>query len=146
MLPALPGLPALVAPLDRGWAGDVPRQDATAPALVYSLGQLEEQLKRAYRTVTEGKFRWVSAGGCGGGGVGGGRDCGVVSTDRSDQHIWIRNTNGTENQCYTRVWSWWCVGVSRVCVWGGRGESGAELAGLTQVVSPSPHLTSPGPP
>ncbi|KAL4859696.1 Coatomer subunit alpha-3 [Chlorella vulgaris] len=56
VLPALPGLPALVAPLDRGWAGDVPRQDAAAPALVYSLGQLEEQLKRAYRTVTEGKF------------------------------------------------------------------------------------------
>jgi hypothetical protein len=32
-------------------------QEPTSPALVYSLAQLEEQLKKAYRTVTEGKFR-----------------------------------------------------------------------------------------
>lgn len=57
MLPGLPGLPGLVAALDRGWAGDAAKQEAAAPALPYSVGLLEEALKRAYRTVTEGKFR-----------------------------------------------------------------------------------------
>lgn len=55
--------------LEATWANDAPRQEAVAPSLVYSLAQLEEQLKKAYRMVTEGKFRWVgtAAGGCGGG-------------------------------------------------------------------------------
>ena len=56
-LPMLPGLPAVAAPLDRAWAGDVPRAEPAAPANVYCLAQLEDQLKKAYRTVTEGKFR-----------------------------------------------------------------------------------------
>ena len=57
VLPGLPGLPSLVTALDRSWSSDAAKQEPTAPALVYSLGQLEEQLKKAYRTVTEGKFR-----------------------------------------------------------------------------------------
>lgn len=57
ILPGLPGLPALVTALDRSWSSEAARQEPTAPALVYSLSQLEEQLKKAYRTVTEGKFR-----------------------------------------------------------------------------------------
>ncbi|EFN59251.1 hypothetical protein CHLNCDRAFT_137537 [Chlorella variabilis] len=56
VLPGLPGLPSLVTALDRSWSSDAAKQEPTAPALVYSLGQLEEQLKKAYRTVTEGKF------------------------------------------------------------------------------------------
>ena len=55
--PGLPGLPSLPAALDRGWASDAAKQEATAPVLPYTMGLLEEQLKRAYRTVTEGKFR-----------------------------------------------------------------------------------------
>ncbi|KAL4423494.1 hypothetical protein ABPG77_003627 [Micractinium sp. CCAP 211/92] len=56
VLPGLPGLPSLVAALDRAWASDAAKQEPSSPALVYSLGMLEEQLKKAYRTVTEGKF------------------------------------------------------------------------------------------
>ncbi|KAI7840084.1 hypothetical protein COHA_006214 [Chlorella ohadii] len=48
VLPALPGLPSLTAALDRGWDSQAAKQEPSAPAL--------EQLKKAYRTVTEGKF------------------------------------------------------------------------------------------
>ncbi len=57
VLPCLPGLPSLVTALDREWSSEAAVQEPAAPALVYSLAQLEEQLRKAYRTVTEGKFR-----------------------------------------------------------------------------------------
>jgi coatomer protein complex subunit alpha (xenin) len=55
-LPMLPTLPASPLALDRDWDPDAARQEPAAPALPFSLAQLEEQLKRAYRLVTEGKF------------------------------------------------------------------------------------------
>lgn len=44
------------APLGRGWSPDTPAGPPAAPALFLSLTQLEEQLKGAYKLVTEGKF------------------------------------------------------------------------------------------
>lgn len=40
----------------RSWNGDAPVQPPSTPTLLYSLAGLEEQLKAAYKLVTEGKF------------------------------------------------------------------------------------------
>lgn len=42
--------------LDRGWSRDAPSQPPANPALLYTIAGLEEQLKGAYKLVTEGKF------------------------------------------------------------------------------------------
>jgi hypothetical protein len=42
--------------LDRSWSRDAPTQPPSSPALLYSLAHLEDQLKAAYKLVTEGKF------------------------------------------------------------------------------------------
>lgn len=56
VVPTLPGLPPSVASLDRGWNGAAKSSPPTAPALAFTLTTLEEELKKAYRSVTEGKF------------------------------------------------------------------------------------------
>mmetsp|Transcript_31726 Transcript_31726/g.82114 ORF Transcript_31726/g.82114 Transcript_31726/m.82114 type:complete len:1227 (-) Transcript_31726:281-3961(-) len=55
-LPGLPGLPTMSSALDRKWDPDASTQQPTAPALIYSLPKLEDAVKKAYKTVTEGKF------------------------------------------------------------------------------------------
>lgn len=55
-LPLLPTLPSLMVALDRAWDPDAGTQEPSAPALVFTLSSLEDQLGRAYRMVTEGKF------------------------------------------------------------------------------------------
>jgi hypothetical protein len=52
----LQGVPPMLCGLDRSWSRDAPTQPPSNPALLYSLGHLEEQLKAAYKLVTEGKF------------------------------------------------------------------------------------------
>lgn len=42
--------------IDRSWSRDAPTQPPSSPALLYTLNHLEEQLKAAYKLVTEGKF------------------------------------------------------------------------------------------
>lgn len=54
-LPGLPGTQPLLPGLDAGWSRDAP-PSAPSPTLLFGLPQLEEQLKAAYRLVTEGKF------------------------------------------------------------------------------------------
>lgn len=49
-------MPPVLAALDRGWSRDAPAQPPTAPALLVTLPRLEEDLKAAYRLVTEGRF------------------------------------------------------------------------------------------
>lgn len=56
-LPMLPGLPSASLALDRSWDPEAAGgEEATAPALPYTMTQLEEQLMKAYKLVTEGKF------------------------------------------------------------------------------------------
>ena len=55
-LPMLPTLPSITFGLDRSWDPDAPSQEPAAPALAYTVAGLEENLARAYRLVTEGKF------------------------------------------------------------------------------------------
>ena len=55
-VPLLPTLPSIVFGVDREWDPDVPVQEPSAPALVFSMAGLEEKLAGAYRQVTEGKF------------------------------------------------------------------------------------------
>ena len=55
-LPMLPTLPSINFGLDRQWNPDVPSQEPAAPALIYSMAELEDRLGRSYRMVTEGKF------------------------------------------------------------------------------------------
>ncbi|KAG1674856.1 hypothetical protein FOA52_015244 [Chlamydomonas sp. UWO 241] len=55
-LPGMPGAPSFVCHLDRAFNGDAATNPPTAPALLYTLKQLEESLKAAYKLVTEGKF------------------------------------------------------------------------------------------
>jgi len=50
------GAPSLAIPLGRGWTADEPTNSAPSPALVSSLPVLEDKLKAAYKTTTEGKF------------------------------------------------------------------------------------------
>ncbi len=40
----------------RNYNADAPTQPPSQPQLLYTLAQLEEQLKAAYKLVTEGKF------------------------------------------------------------------------------------------
>ncbi|MEW5314346.1 MAG: hypothetical protein WDW38_005854 [Sanguina aurantia] len=55
-LPGMTGLPSLTCHLDRVHSVESPTGPPTNPALLYSLPQLEEALKAAYKLVTEGKF------------------------------------------------------------------------------------------
>ena len=55
-MPGLPGAPSMLAHLDRSFSADAASAPPTAPALIYTLKQLEESLKAAYKLVTEGKF------------------------------------------------------------------------------------------
>jgi coatomer protein complex subunit alpha (xenin) len=55
-LPTLPHLGPLAVGLDRNWSADDPSKPPTSPALPYTLNSAGEQLKRAYKSVTEGKF------------------------------------------------------------------------------------------
>ncbi|GBF89236.1 coatomer subunit alpha [Raphidocelis subcapitata] len=55
-LPGLPGVPPVLSGLDRGWSRDAATQPPSAPALLFSLARLEDDLKAAYKLVTEGKF------------------------------------------------------------------------------------------
>lgn len=55
-LPMLPTLPSITFGLDRAWDPDASAQEPAAPALAFTVGGLEENLARAYRLVTEGKF------------------------------------------------------------------------------------------
>ena len=48
--------PSLSFPLGRNWNSDLPPGVGCAPALVSSLPLLEDRLKLAYKTTTEGKF------------------------------------------------------------------------------------------
>lgn len=56
VLPMLPGLPSAAVALDVNWDPDAATQEPSSPALPYTLSQLEEQLLKAYKLVTEGKF------------------------------------------------------------------------------------------
>eukprot|EP00891_Asterochloris_glomerata_P008996 jgi/Astpho2/8996/fgenesh1_pm.00133_%23_27_t len=56
VLPTLPHAEALAVALDRNWSSDDPTKPPTSPALPFSLNGAGEQLKRAYKLVTEGKF------------------------------------------------------------------------------------------
>ena len=55
-LGAIAGGPSLSAPLGRGWSADAAPGATAPPALTASLPILEERLKLAYKTTTEGKF------------------------------------------------------------------------------------------
>jgi len=55
-LPGLQGIPPVVVGLDRSWNRDAPTQPPSSPTLLYTIAGLEEQLKAAYKLVTEGKF------------------------------------------------------------------------------------------
>ena len=46
----------MVVGLDRSWNRDAPTQPPSSPTLLYTIAGLEEQLKAAYKLVTEGKF------------------------------------------------------------------------------------------
>lgn len=52
----VPGTPALLTHIERNHNGDAATQPPTSPTLLYTLPALEEQLKAAYKLVTEGKF------------------------------------------------------------------------------------------
>ncbi|KAJ9518428.1 hypothetical protein QJQ45_018452 [Haematococcus lacustris] len=56
VLPCVAGAPCLVSHLDRSHNHEAASQAPSKPSLLYSLAQLEEQLKVAYKLVTEGKF------------------------------------------------------------------------------------------
>lgn len=55
-LPGVTCAPTLTFPLGRGWTSDDQPGQTAPPALVSSLPLLEEKLKAAYKTTTEGKF------------------------------------------------------------------------------------------
>lgn len=55
-LPGLQGVPSILTHLDRSHNVDASSQPPSAPVLLYTLKQLEDQLKAAYKLVTEGKF------------------------------------------------------------------------------------------
>lgn len=56
VLPGLQGVPSIITHLDRSFNTDASSLPPTAPTLIYSLKSLEDQLKAAYKLVTEGKF------------------------------------------------------------------------------------------
>ena len=55
-LPGVTCAPTFAFPLGRGWTSDDQPGQVAPPALVSSLPLLEEKLKAAYKTTTEGKF------------------------------------------------------------------------------------------
>ena len=57
-MPAAPGAPggSLLVPLERGWTESSGAAGTGAPAVVAKLSTLEDDLRRAYKLVTEGKF------------------------------------------------------------------------------------------
>ncbi len=55
-LPTMVSLPVLPLALERGWSETASPNIRGLPALVYKLSSLEEKLKVAYKTTTEGKF------------------------------------------------------------------------------------------
>ncbi|CAK9221718.1 unnamed protein product [Sphagnum jensenii] len=55
-LPTMVSLPVLPLALERGWSEIASPNIRGLPALVYKLSSLEEKLKVAYKTTTEGKF------------------------------------------------------------------------------------------
>ena len=55
-VPGLPGTTPVVVALDRNWSADVPVQKPTSPSTLHTVEDFEDQLKRAYKMTTEGKF------------------------------------------------------------------------------------------
>ena len=55
-VPGLCSLPSSVAYIDRSWDGDAQSSAPVAPAVVFTLEMLEEEVKRGYKLVTVGKF------------------------------------------------------------------------------------------
>jgi len=55
-LPTMVSVPVLPLALERGWSETTSPSARGLPALVYRLSSLEEKLKVAYKTTTEGKF------------------------------------------------------------------------------------------
>jgi coatomer protein complex subunit alpha (xenin) len=55
-LPTMVSLPVLPLALERGWSENASPNTQGLPALIYKLSSLEETLKVAYKTTTEGKF------------------------------------------------------------------------------------------
>jgi coatomer protein complex subunit alpha (xenin) len=55
-LPTMVSFPVLPLALERGWSETASPNIRGLPALVYKLSSLEEKLKVAYKTTTEGKF------------------------------------------------------------------------------------------
>jgi hypothetical protein len=53
---AVQGLPSVLSGIDRSWSRDAATQPPSSPALLYTVSYLEDQLKAAYKLVTEGKF------------------------------------------------------------------------------------------
>lgn len=56
LLPTLVSVPALSLYLERGWSDSLPVNAKGSPAVLTKLSSLEEKLKVAYKTTTEGKF------------------------------------------------------------------------------------------
>lgn len=55
-LPTLVSLPVLSLPLERGWTDTAPINAKGSPAIFTKLSSLEEKLRVAYKTTTDGKF------------------------------------------------------------------------------------------
>eukprot|EP00850_Spirogloea_muscicola_P013255 SM000089S23811 [mRNA] locus=s89:157950:162915:- [translate_table: standard] len=55
-LPALPGVPVVLLGLEKGWSDQQAPGTPGQPALLFKLTTLEDRLKVAYKTTTEGKF------------------------------------------------------------------------------------------
>lgn len=55
-LPTVAGIPSLVLGMERNWDAEAPAGRIQRPSILYTLDVLEEQLKKGYKLVTEGKF------------------------------------------------------------------------------------------
>eukprot|EP00898_Chlorokybus_atmophyticus_P004028 jgi/Chlat1/4626/Chrsp3S05583 len=55
-LPTVNSVPPVVAPLERGWTETTPANSVGLPAMIFGLNAVEDLLKKAYKTTTEGKF------------------------------------------------------------------------------------------
>ncbi|KAJ7296704.1 hypothetical protein O6H91_Y105600 [Diphasiastrum complanatum] len=56
LLPGLVSVPVINLALERGWSENASPNVRGSPALIFKLSSLEEKLKLAYKTTTEGKF------------------------------------------------------------------------------------------
>lgn len=56
LLPTLVSLPVLPLYLERGWTDSAPIKTKGSPAILTKLSSLEDKLKVAYKTTTDGKF------------------------------------------------------------------------------------------